>query len=152
MIHQTIYLSGAIEYSGDPESWRIRMLRELGSMYRVIIPDVRKCCPHKRGTAAYKHWILNTFIIPDMQSVENCDHFFAYLDESCLRGAGTGAELSLAAHKDRRITVFSELESASDDVPSWLYGCLANAHLVNSFDEAIAYYKNLYVCGRKDRE
>ena len=136
-----IYTSGSIEYSKDPDSWRLKMLKSLHFRYNVIIPD-SKGCPYDKTEEEYKSWIKKEFIMPDMISVATSQYFFVKLDAAVFKGAGTISELTTACWLGKHIVYMLD-KIEEKDIPGWTLGCLTGAIKVSSIDEAIELYKNL---------
>ena len=76
---QKIYLSGAIEYALNAYDWRIKMHKELSSLFKVIIP---KCAdiPYSKTEDKYKQFTYKKFILPDIKEVLKAEHFFVKID------------------------------------------------------------------------
>lgn len=136
----SIYLSGGIEHSPDSLSWRKKMYKSLHRYYNVIIPD-EKPCPFDKGEEGYSEWIKKEFIMPDMHDVATSRYVFVLLDQGALKGAGTVSELTMASWMGKEIVVLIE-DLENDQIPGWVYGCLSEAVLVNSIEEAVKYYKD----------
>lgn len=143
MIRSHLYLSGAIEYCKDPNSWRKKMYKKLFKNYRVFIPDPA-IPPFDKEEPEYKSWVKENFIIPDMNQIVKGKYFFVKLDKETFEGAGTVSELTLAAWKDKHIVVFLDGIN-EEDIPGWCLGCLDDAIFVDSIDNAIKYYIDLAI-------
>jgi hypothetical protein len=137
----TLYESGSMEFSKDPNTWRNKMYAELCDLYDVIVP-IAKFCPYNKSNILYREWIKKEFVIPDMEYVLKCDHFFVKLDKAVARGSGTYGELTLAAYLNKPIVYMLD-NIKIEDLPGWSIGCLYNATEVANIDEAVKYYKNL---------
>jgi hypothetical protein len=139
-MNKSVYLSGSIEYSKDPSSWRNKMEKELYGICKVINPSTQFCPLEKEDTITYKEWIYNNFIIPDIQDVMRCSHFFIKIDKATGRGSGTWGELTVAAYLNKR-TIYMIDGIDIPNIPGWSLGCLAYAHKVDNIDEAIDFIK-----------
>jgi hypothetical protein len=137
---ESIYTSGAIEFTEDAYSWRKDVLKGLHEHYKVIIPDLIPC-PFKKTDMEYPGWVKKHFIIPDMNDVATCNHIFVYLDH--IYSSGTYGELSLASWLNKDIVCYLDNEIKIETLPIWIIGCLNNATFVNSVDEGIEHYKSL---------
>ena len=133
-----IYLSGPIEFSEDPDTWREKMFRKLHQKYDVVIPDPLKC-PFKKTDPEYGSWVKKNFIMPDMSDVATCRHFFVYIDHAY--SSGTYGELSCAAWLGKEIVCFLD-DVKKEELPMWIIGCLADATFVDSIEDGIKYYKD----------
>ena len=91
------------------------------------------------------------FVIPDMSDVARSKYFFIKIDKGVLKGAGTISELSLAAWMNRDIVAMLDGVSL-DELPGWMCGCLAKAHMVVNIKEAIEYYKSLDIEQDEDEQ
>jgi len=135
-----LYLSGSIEFSKDPSTWRNKMFKELKKDYNVFIP-IAEFCPYTKDEDKYKEWIKQHFIIPDIEAVMKCEYLFVKIDSGVIRGSGTYGELTIASYFNKEIVYM--LDSIKEtELPGWTLGCLTNAIKVESIDEAIKYYKN----------
>ena len=135
---QSIYLSGSIEYSKDPTTWRKQMFRGLHKQYNVIIPD-KIDCPYTKEDEEFAGWVRQNFIMPDMHDVATSRYLFVLLDEAVFKAAGTLSELSLACWLGKEIVyMFDGVERKN--IPGWAIGCLADGIEVKSINEAIEYY------------
>jgi len=142
MSKPTIYLSGAIEFSKDPKSWRNQIVRALCKSYNVINPK-EIFCPFNKSEPEYKDFILNQCIIPDVEYVMKCNYFFVKIDKNnVLYASGTWGELTLAGYYNKHIIYYLE-DVKETELSGWSLGCLAKATKVNTIEEAINYYKNL---------
>jgi len=135
----SVYLSGSIEASSDPITWRKQMYRALHKHYNVIIPDPMDC-PFQKTDDEYPEWVRQNFIMPDMHDVATSRYTFVLLDPAVFKGAGTISEIALACWLGKEIVYMLE-GVEKKDMPGWALGCLANAIEVKSIDEAIEYYK-----------
>lgn len=133
-----IYLSGAIEYAADANSWRNKMYKELSNFYDVIIPNSN--CPYEKTDKEYRSYIKQNFIVPDMISVTISEYFFVKLDPGVFKGAGTISELTTACWMGKHIAYFLD-GIKEEEIPGWTLGCLHNAQQVISIDSAIEMYK-----------
>lgn len=134
-----LYLSGSIEKSEDPDTWRKKMFRELHSYYKVIIPN-KADLPFEKDDPEYKTWMKNKFIMPDMISVSTSKYFFVKIDHQVFQGAGTISEVTTACWLGKDIIVF--LDGITEkEIPSWTLGCLDGVIFVSSINEAIEIYK-----------
>lgn len=139
-MNKSVYLSGSIEYSKDPSSWRNQMEKELFGIYEVMNPSTQFCPLEKKDDVAFKKWIHDNFIIPDIEDVMRCSHFFIKIDKTTGKGSGTWGELTVAAYFNKIIIYMIDgIEPA--DIPGWSLGCLTYAHKVESIDEAIKFLK-----------
>jgi len=137
---QSIYASGAIEFSKDPDTWRNKMQKELKKEFNVIIPYA-KFCPHSKDEEKYKDWIKENFIIPDIEAVMKSENLFVKIDPGVIRGSGTYGELTVAAYFNKSIVYM--LDGVKEtELPGWTLGCLTNAVKVESIEDAIKYYKS----------
>jgi len=135
-----VYLSGAIEYSKDPSSWRNKMEKELYGKYEIINPSTQFCPLEKEDKIEFKKWIYDHFIIPDIQDVMRCSHFFIKIDKTTGKGSGTWGELTVASYFNKRIIYMIDNVNIAD-IPGWSLGCLTYAHKVENIDEAIKFLK-----------
>jgi hypothetical protein len=146
-----LYLSGSMEYSDDPNTWRKKMFRNLHHHYRVIIPN-KADIPFSKDDPEYKIWMKEKFIMPDMINVSTAKHFFVKIDKGVFQGAGTISEITTAAWLGKDMVAFLDgiLET---EIPSWTLGCLDGAIFVSSIDEAITFFKKRAEnCRKKDRK
>jgi hypothetical protein len=135
----SIYASGAIEASADPDTWRKKLYRGLHKYYNVIIPDTIDC-PFTKEDEEYAQWTKENFIMPDMHDVATSREFFVLLDKAVFKGAGTVSEMTLACWLGKEI-VYMLNGIELKDIPGWAIGCLAGAVEVKSIEDAIEYYK-----------
>jgi len=136
-----IYLSGSIEYSSDPYSWRDQIYKELSSLYKVIIPKAVEI-PHFKPDIKYKEFTYKYFVLPDIKHILKSEHMFVKIDEAVLHGAGTISEITFASfYKKHLVYMIDGLEERN--LPGWLLGCLWKAKRVHTIDETIEYYKKL---------
>lgn len=138
---KSIYLSGSIEFSKDPVSWRNHVQKCLCKYYNVINPK-SAFCPFTKEEEGYKEWIKTNFVLPDMHLVMTCDYFFVKLDKGVARGSGTYGELTMAGYLNKHIVYFLDGIKESE-IPGWSLGCLAGATKIASIDEGIELYKSL---------
>ena len=143
-MNKNLYLSGSIEFSKDASSWRNQMEKELFGSYKIINPASQFCPLEKDNTTSYKQWIYDRFIIPDIEDVLKCSHFFVKIDKGASRGSGTWSELTFAAYFNKHIVYLLD-DIKPKEIPGWSLGCLANAMQVQSIEEAIKYYKGLKI-------
>jgi len=116
------------------------MYKELHKYYNVIIPDkASSSCPFEKTDPEFKTWMKEKFIMPDMVNVATSQYFFVKVDKAVFDGAGTLSEISTAAWLSKNIMVFID-KIKEKNIPSWTLGCLDNAEIVNSIDEAIQKY------------
>lgn len=134
-----IYLSGSIEKSDDPDTWRKKVFKALHSSYKVIIPN-KADLPFDKDDPEYKVWMKNKFVMPDMISVSTSKYFFVKIDKNVFQGAGTISEITTAAWLGKDMVVFLD-GVVETEIPSWTLGCLDGAVFVDSVEEAIALYK-----------
>ena len=137
----SLYTSGSIEYAGDPFWWRNILRKSLGRRYNVIIPMSMKS-EYSKEDPRYRTWVKETFVIPDMNCVRDCEHFFIQICETTFKGMGTPSELSLAAWLGKPIVAWIDNVNLGT-IPGWTLGCLDGATLVSSLDEAVEHYKML---------
>ena len=135
-----LYLSGAIEASKDPNSWREKLYKALYRKYKVIIPVAKTKCPFDKQDPEFAEWIMTKFILPDMIDVTTSRYFFAKIDKAVFKGAGTISEITTAAWMGKDMIILLDKIKLSD-IPEWTVGCFANATFVDSIDEAIEVYK-----------
>ena len=133
-----LYLSGSIEKSDDPNTWRKKMYKALHKNYKVIIPD-KADIPFDKTDPEYKAWMKAKFIMPDMINVSTSKYFFVKIDDAVLHGAGTISEVTTAAWLSKNMVVFID-KIKETDIPSWMLGCLDGATFVTSIDEAISVF------------
>ena len=138
----SIYLSGSIERSLDPYTWRDNFNIKLKGLYNVIIPR-EYTPPFEKDDEKYKKWVYETFIIPDIQDVLKSEYFFVKVDQAVLDGAGTISETCVASFYKKKIVYMVSDGLSPKDLPGWLLGCLWKAKQVKSIEEAIKYYKTL---------
>ena len=138
---RSVYTSGAIEASPDPDSWRKKMYRALHKQYKVIIPDTLDC-PFNKDDEEYPQWVKDNFIMPDMHDVATSQEFFVLLDKAVFKGAGTVSEMTLACWLGKDIVYMIADDIQRSEMPGWALGCLTGATQVDSIDDAIKYYKD----------
>jgi hypothetical protein len=141
-----LYLSGSMEHSEDPNTWRKKFFKALHHYYKVIIPN-KADLPFDKTDPEYKVWMKEKFIMPDMINVSTSKYFFVKIDKGVFQGAGTISEITTSAWLSKNMVVFID-GVPETDIPSWTLGCLDGAIFVNSIDEAIAYFKKIAI----DRE
>ncbi len=134
----SLYLSGSIEKSDDPDTWRKKIYRGLHKKFRVIIPD-KADIPFNKTDPEYKTWMKQKFVMKDMISVSTSKYFFVKIDSAVFDGAGTISEVTTAAWLGKDIVYFLD-GVKEEEMPSWMLGCLDGATPVNSIDEAIELY------------
>jgi hypothetical protein len=140
-VKKSIYTSGPIEFSKDAYTWRNLMLRELHTMYEVLIPDCMPC-PFNKTDPEYGGWIRKHYIMPDMKDVATANHFFVIIDG--IYSSGTYGELSLASWLNKDIVCFLDNDIKLESLPMWILGCLHGATFVDSVEDGIRHYKVLY--------
>lgn len=130
-----VYLSGSIEYAQDKgKTWRASLTPFLHSLgHEVYDPaaDVKKDLTDEevRDFRAWKFSDLGRFqqtirkiIAWDLDYIEHkCDYVVAYWDEAAQRGAGTGAELTMA-HR-RGVPVYMVAGVPVEQISGWILGC-----------------------------
>lgn len=136
-----LYLSGSIEYSNDPASWRNYMEKRLFRHYNIFNPAAQ-FCPLEKNDPDYPRWIHDKFIVPDLSFVMQCTHFFVKIDKACCAGAGTWGELTFAAYLNKHIVYYFD-DIQIQDIPGWVLGCLCSATEVYNIDSAIDVYIKL---------
>jgi hypothetical protein len=148
------YLSGSIEYAPDNgKSWRAALtpfLRSLGhDVYdpaadekkNLTDEEVRsfrswKTCDRARFTAT-----IRKIISWDLDWVESkADYLVVYWDENAQRGAGTGAELTLAHRRGIPAYVVAGMSMAV--MSGWILGCATK--VFPSFEELRVYLSRKY--------
>ncbi len=139
-MNKSVYLSGSIEHSKDPSSWRNQMEKELFGLYQVMNPSTQFCPLGKVDEFNFKKWIYDNFIIPDIQDVMRCSHFFIKIDKTTGKGSGTWGELTVAAYLNKKIIYMID-GVEPENIPGWSLGCLTYAHKVDSIDDAIKFLK-----------
>lgn len=137
---KSVYLSGPVELSRDPATWRNYVKKQLYEQYNVITP-FGEFCPYSKDDQRYKDWIKEHFIIPDMNNVLISEYFCVKLDKDL--SAGTYGELTMAAFLGKDIVYFLDGIDESK-LPGWIIGCFSNAKRVHSLDEIVKYYKRKY--------
>lgn len=135
----SIYLSGSMEHSSDPDTWRKKVFRSLHTNYKVIIPN-KADIPFDKDDPEFKIWMKEKFVMPDMISVSTAKYFLVKLDKGVFLGAGTISEITTAAWLNKDMVVF--MDGITDkDIPAWTLGCLDGAIFVDNVEEAINLYK-----------
>lgn len=134
-----LYLSGSMEHSADPDTWRKKFYKALHYYYKVIIPN-KADIPFDKDDPEYKVWMKEKFIMPDMINVSTSKYFFAKIDKGVFQGAGTISEITTAAWLSKEMVVFID-GVAETAIPSWTLGCITGATFVDSIDEAITFFK-----------
>ena len=130
-----IYLSGAIEYAPDKgRGWRALLTPFLSSLGHTVYDpagDVRKNLTDEE-MLHFREWkctdlerfraVLRKIIAWDLDWIEHkSDAVVGLWDEYAQRGAGSGAELTLA-HR-RGIPVYLVLGMPPSQVSGWILGC-----------------------------
>jgi len=145
------YLSGAIEYAQDKgKGWRAALtprLRALGHEVYDPAEDDRKNLSdeerqHFRGWKATDlprfQATARKIISWDLDWVEHCCQAVVVLwDEAAQRGAGTGAEMSLA-HR-RGIPVYLVAGMPVVQISGWILGCATEVFA--DFDELFGFLR-----------
>ena len=134
-----IYLSGSIEYSKTFKEWRNKMYKSLHRQYGVIIPE-KANCPFEKTDPEFQQWIHDNTVMKDMVNVATSQYFFVKIDKAVLKGAGTISEITTAAWLGKDMVVMLDGLKVHT-LPTWMLGCLAGSHFVDSIDEAIDVYK-----------
>jgi hypothetical protein len=140
-----IYLTGAIEYAPDKgRGWRAALtpfLRELGHEVYDPAEDVRKNLTDEE-MKCFRGWkqsdpsrfreVIRKIIAWDLDWVElKCGAIVAFWDEYAQRGAGSGAELTIA-HR-RGIPVYLVTGMPLVQISGWILGCATE--VFSSFEE-----------------
>ena len=136
-----LYLSGSIEKSDDPDTWRKKMYKALHKKFKVIIPD-KADIPFNKDDPEYKTWMKAKFVMPDMISVSTSKYFFVKIDHGVFQGAGTISEITTAAWLSKHMVVFLD-DVKETEIPSWTLGCLDGAIFVTSVESAISHYLSI---------
>ena len=138
-----LYLSGSMEKSDDPNTWRKKMFKSLHAYYKVIIPN-KADIPFDKDDPEYKVWMRNKFVMPDMIEVATSGYVFVKFDPAVFKGAGTISEVTTAAWMGKHIVYWCD-GIKEEKMPGWTLGCLADAIKVNSINAAIDLYKKLAI-------
>ena len=138
----TIYLSGAVQRSKDPWTWRLALQNALKDRYDVIIPKDKIDVPANSTLADKQRVIKESIIMKDIHDVLGCAEFFVKIDPDVFKGAGTVSEITFAAYFNKHITYMLD-DVKFQDIPNWVQGCLYNAMRVKNISDAIKYYKKL---------
>jgi len=136
-----IYLSGSIEYSKTHKKWREKMYKGLHRLFRVIIPE-KADCPFDKSDPEFQVFIHENIVMKDMINVITARYFFVKIDKAVLKGAGTISEITTASWQDKHMVVMLD-GLKTQDLPTWMLGCIAGAEFVDSIDEAIELYKEI---------
>ena len=140
-----IYLSGAIQFAKDPNSWRLTLIKKLSKYYDFFNPmDVilpQEIYDLKDSYQKYE-WIYNNIVIKDLNGLDSCNHMFIKLDKACFKGSGTVSEITLANLLN--IHMFYILDDIKfTDIPIWTRSCLYNADNLKDIPYAIKFLTNL---------
>ena len=135
----SLYLSGSMEHSDDPNTWRKKFYKSLHHHYKVIIPN-KADLPFDKTDPEYKLWMKEKFVMPDMINVSTSKYFFVKIDKGVFQGAGTISEITTACWLGKEMIVFIDGVSETD-IPSWTLGCIDGATFVDSIEEAISILK-----------
>lgn len=139
------YLSGSIEYASDKgKTWRAELTPFLLSLgHRVYDPaadekknlsdeEVRHFRSWKTSDPDRFQSVIRKIIAWDLDWVEKkSDCIIALWDEAAQRGAGTGAELTMA-HR-RGVPVYLVAGMPREQISGWILGCAT--HVFTDFDE-----------------
>lgn len=132
-----IYLAGGMEHAEDGITWRANVTEELAKI------DVKTWDPYLQEQLLFNNdnieflkahdKVLHTPLINarmrkivqhDMSVVaKDADMLMVKLDNTVLKGAGTQAEMSLAAYLNKPVHVWITDISISS-IPYWLIGCM----------------------------
>lgn len=149
-----VYLSGSIEYAPDKgTTWRASLtpfLRSLGHEVYDPASDVKKNLTDEE-VREFRKWktsdlerfqaTIRKIIAWDLDYVEHkCDYVIAYWDEAAQRGAGTGAELTMA-HR-REIPVYMVIGVPVGQISGWILGCATE--IFDDFDQLQAFLVQKY--------
>jgi len=148
------YLSGSIEYAPDKgKTWRASLtpfLRSLGHDVYDPAMDEKKNLTDEE-VRNFRKWkvadperfrgTIRKIIDWDLDRVEQkCDYIVAFWDEYAQRGAGTGAELSLAYRRGIPVYLVAGVEVAQ--VSGWILGCATQ--VFTGFDQLKEYLATIY--------
>ncbi|HET8668751.1 MAG TPA: hypothetical protein VFM10_12280 [Terriglobales bacterium] len=154
------YLSGSIEYAPDRgRTWRASLtpfLRSLGhDVYdpaadekkNLTDEEVREFRSWKLADPVRFRGTIRKIIDWDLDWVERkCDYIVVFWDEYAQRGAGTGAELSLAYRRGVPVYLVAGMEAGR--ISGWILGC-ATA-VFSDFDGLMDFLSVKYATVRED--
>lgn len=155
-----VYLSGSIEYAQDKgKSWRATLtpfLRSLG--HDVYDPaadekkdltdeEVRNFRSWKTSDRARFTSTIRKIIRWDLDWVESkADYIIVFWDSAAQRGAGTGAELTLA-HR-RGVPAYLVAGMPVEEISGWILGCATE--VFNDFEELKAFLSRKYAAASEE--
>jgi hypothetical protein len=155
-----VYLSGSIEYAPDKgKSWRATLapfLRSLGHEVYDPAADEKKNLTDEE-VRNFRSWkisdrtrfteTIRKIIRWDLDWVESkADYIVVFWDQNAQRGAGTGAELTLA-HR-RGIPTYLVAGMPIEEVSGWILGCATE--VFTDFEQLKAYLSRKYSRGSMD--
>lgn len=155
-----VYLSGSIEYAPDNgKSWRATLtpfLRSLGHEVYDPAADEKKNLTEEE-VRSFRSWktsdrarfttTIRKIIRWDLDWVESkADYIVVFWDENAQRGAGTGAELTLA-HR-RGIPAYLVAGMPIEQISGWILGCASE--VFTNFDDLKAYLSRQYAACREE--
>jgi hypothetical protein len=149
-----VYLSGSIEYAHDKgKSWRaslVPFLRSLGHDVYDPAADEKKDLTDEE-VQNFRAWkmsdpkrfnvAIRKIIRWDLDWIEHkADYVIVFWDEAAQRGAGTGAELTLA-HR-RGIPAYLVAGMSRQQISSWILGCATE--VFNDFEQLKRFLSQKY--------
>ena len=154
-----VYLSGSIEYAQDKgTTWRASLapfLRSLGHEVYDPAADVKKNLSDEE-VRDFRKWktsdlarfqgTVRKIIAWDLDYVEHkCDYIIVFWDEGAQRGAGTGAEMTMA-HR-RGIPVYMVAGVPIEQISGWILGCATE--IFTDFEHLQAFLAQKYLAARR---
>jgi hypothetical protein len=149
-----VYLSGSIEYAPDKgKSWRASLtpfLRSLGHDVYDPASDEKKNLTDEEVTD-FRKWktsdperfrrTIQKIITWDLDWVEHkADYIVAFWDEYAQRGAGTGAELTMAYR--RGVPVYVVTGMPQGEISGWVLGCASQ--VFQDFEQLKSFLSQQY--------
>lgn len=147
-----VYLAGGMEYASDGKSWRdktVAVLKEHGiESWEPYEQEAKLFNTDEQPAELIKTldkekdfkqlWcIMNEIVHLDMGVVRNdVDALFVKYDESVLKGAGTHAEMTMAAVSNVPVHVWIP-ELSIQRIPTWIIGCITT--IATRYEHAIDF-------------
>ncbi len=156
------YLSGSIEYAPDKgKSWRATLtpfLHALGHEVYDPAADEKKDLTDEE-ISHFRAWktsdrarftdTIRKIIRWDLDWVESkADYIVAFWDGNAQRGAGTGAEITLAHRRGKPAYLVAGMPV--EEISGWILGCATEVFA--NFEELKAYLSRKYAAEKSERK
>jgi len=149
---KVVYLAGGMEYASDGKSWRdktVKVLKEHSIASWEPYEQEAKLFNSEKQPAKLIKTLDKTKDFQELRSMmrsivkldlgvvrDEINALMVKYDESVLKGAGTHAEMSMAAFTGHPVFVWMP-DLKMDRVPTWIIGCIT--FVSRDYDEVIEH-------------